>query len=150
MTPVEATIEEIFQDDPPFLQEDLEEIIQSKEIKPRHKLFAQVRANGATIPEAARVIGVCREQGYRIEKGLAQGSILVNPKMLRLGAKSAKTIFTRFLEGTNRLAPQVTALVIRQEDSINPKLIRSQSLNVNLDISAVDYSSFVDRYSDEK
>ncbi len=129
---------------------DIEHIINDPDIKPSHKLFAAGRAYGITIPEAARGLGIAREHGYRIEKQLSQQSILTNPKMLSLGKKVARTVYERFMSADdpqhNRLSPQAVALVIRQEDAINPKLVRSQNLNVNVDLGMVDYDRFAARY----
>ncbi len=127
----------------------LEHIINS-DLKPMHKLFATVRGAGVSVPDAAKGLGISREHGYRLDRKLSQESILVNPKMLSLGRRVAKTVYSRFLSADdpqhNRLAPQAVALVVRQEDAINPKLVRSQSLNVNVDLGMVDYDRFAAAY----
>ena len=138
---------EYIEQEPQALQPLPEYASNGKLIGPKYEAFAVLTENGLTKENAAQALGYNKKYGYRIAKQYD----LTSRKYIKLASEATKNILSGQPWGAIKDIKGSTALAAAQMvyDRVQPAIKQVQSLNVNLDINAVDYSRYMGDFTND-
>ena len=119
------------------------EVIPEKSAPLKHTAFQILREGGLSILEAGKALEYKGNTPYAIEHKIKKAS-LVTPELFDIAVKGIKTLAQGKKLGRCAPTPPSVALAACKEiaDRADPKITKSQNLNVNVDLSPVDLSMY--------